>query len=81
MARWKTVRGRDLEVGTRIRAGNVVYTIVDIFTEGGFRVKGYTWYDPYRVVVLKREGLRGVLQIRIDEDAKQYTVLVTGEDV
>lgn len=60
---YRTLRGSDLTVGMRYRAGNVVYTIVEI--------------DGHRVTVM-RPWTTSTGTFRLAPDARQYRVMHRG---
>lgn len=74
---WRSVKGKDLQVGMHMRAGDVVTRVVDLVTIPEARVDGYVWHDSYRVCLTRRVigGGGEPWRFTVDESGTPYRVL------
>lgn len=66
---YRTVRGPDVKVGMRYRAGNVIYSVVDVSDDAAFG----------RVATLKRPGIVGTKTMPL-ANHPQYRIQYRGDE-
>lgn len=74
---WRTVHGKHVTVGMRLRFGNTVATVVDIWTASPIEFEGRVMVPAMRFMFMRHPNHVGLRRVALS-DAQPYRVMHRG---